>query len=373
VKCNGTYGLLVQTRHGQFRFQNQKFFDQEHGSHAFLQASADYASAVTRGLEALALSTCLLCASYQKACQMLTEVTGECLLTRQTLCNWVEATAKRLDKSLQEDAKKAQQYPLPPLAATVDVYDPSTPEVIVFEDGILVKAQKPTHEKGTQTKQPKPAQFHQSYFALAPYPEGTYAFVLGTRDGSVSLIRALRDFVATHWQQPEEPLCLVAITDGAKDLRNDLRSAFGARVVVILDWYHLRKKVCELCSMLVSTKEARTELKKQMLGLLFYGKVSEALAVLACLPVRNAFMHTKLVTYLTNHADTIIDYSRRAKVKKTIGSGRMEKGVDQVIGIRQKDKGMSWSKSGSYALGMLTAYHANGDWEQLWNAGTSVI
>lgn len=371
MKCNGTYLLLVQTRHGQFSFRNQKFYDKEQGSRAFLQARADYASAVTRGLEALAISTCLLSASYQKACQMLSEVTGESFLTRQTLCNWVAKTAKRLDKRLREDAKNAKEYPLPPLSAAVDVYDASTPEVIVFEDGILVKAQKPTHEKQGEVRTPKPAQFHQSYFSLAPRRDGSYQFVLGTSDGSVPLSTALRAFIAQHWQVGEDPLPLVAITDGAKDLHNDLFAAFGPRLVTILDWFHLRKKVCELCSMLVSTREARTQLKKQMLALLFHGKVPEALSVLAHLPVRNALMHTKLVSYLTNRAHTIIDYARRAQARKTIGSGRMEKGVDQVIGIRQKDKGMSWSKSGSYALGMLTAYHANGDWDQLWTTDTS--
>ena len=60
-------------------------------------------------------------------------------------------------------------------------------------------------------------------------------------------------------------------------------------------------------------------------------------------------------------------YHRRQQAGKTIGSGRMEKGVDQVVGMRQKDRGMSWSKRGSYALAMLTAYAANGHGDHLWN------
>jgi hypothetical protein len=40
----------------------------------------------------------------------------------------------------------------------------------------------------------------------------------------------------------------------------------------------------------------------------------------------------------------IVDYERRAKAGKIIGSGRMEKAVDQAVGVRQKKKkkGMSW-------------------------------
>jgi hypothetical protein len=367
VKCNGTYALLVQTRHGQFWFPNQKFACPENGSSAFLQATQDCPSAVTQGLEALAVGMCLNARSYEKARQTLVQVTGHALLTRQTLCNWVIKTAQRLDKHLTQEVQEALESPLPPLSCAVDVYDPDAKELVVLEDGILVKAQKPTHEKQSAIKKDKPCQFHQSYFSLVPRPDGQYQFVLGTSDATTPLRRALRAFVCQHWQQTDQALCLVAITDGAKDLRNDLLAAFGTRMVTILDWFHLRKKVCELCSMLVSTKETRTRLKKQLLKLLFHGQVSEALQVLEELPVRNALMHAKLVTYLTKHTEEIIDYARRAQAKKPIGSGRMEKGVDQVIGIRQKDKGMSWSKRGSYALGMLTAYCANGRWEELWD------
>src|SRR5215813_896487 len=35
-----------------------------------------------------------------------------------------------------------------------------------------------------------------------------------------------------------------------------------------------------------------------------------------------------------------------------MGRGRMEKGVDQVIGVRQQHKGMSWNPTGSKALGI---------------------
>jgi len=39
---------------------------------------------------------------------------------------------------------------------------------------------------------------------------------------------------------------------------------------------------------------------------------------------------------------------------------------DQVIGARQKHKGMSWSLTGSKALGILKVVELNQQWEQLW-------
>jgi len=44
----------------------------------------------------------------------------------------------------------------------------------------------------------------------------------------------------------------------------------------------------------------------------------------------------------------------------------MEKGVDQVIGQRQKKKAMSWSAKGSRALAILKVVELNGRWQQLW-------
>ncbi len=63
--------------------------------------------------------------------------------------------------------------------------------------------------------------------------------------------------------------------------------------------------------------------------------------------------------YLEKHATEIIDYERRAAVGKAIGSGRMEKAVEQVIGRRQKDQGMSWTKTGSRALALLQVAELN--------------
>ena len=67
-----------------------------------------------------------------------------------------------------------------------------------------------------------------------------------------------------------------------------------------------------------------------------------------------------LITYVEKHQAEIIDYERRQKAGKPIGSGRMEKAVDQVIGARQKSKDMSWSPMGSKALGILKVVELNG-------------
>jgi hypothetical protein len=51
---------------------------------------------------------------------------------------------------------------------------------------------------------------------------------------------------------------------------------------------------------------------------------------------RNVKKHKEIIEYLLTHKAEIIDYKKRKKVKKTIGSGRAEKGVDLAVAQRQK-------------------------------------
>jgi hypothetical protein len=46
----------------------------------------------------------------------------------------------------------------------------------------------------------------------------------------------------------------------------------------------------------------------------------------------------ELIGYLEKHHSEIINYEGRRKVGKSIGSGRIEKGVDLVVGHRQKKR-----------------------------------
>lgn len=114
-------------------------------------------------------------------------------------------------------------------------------------------------------------------------------------------------------------------------------------------------------------KDERERMQERVLGLLWRGEVwEEALCFLRGVEARRAEALSELMVYLSKHASEIIDYERRAKAGKTIGSGRMEKAVDRTVGMRQKKKGMSWSEAGSHALALLKVVELNGEWEQHW-------
>ena len=100
---------------------------------------------------------------------------------------------------------------------------------------------------------------------------------------------------------------------------------------------------------------------------LWHGRTDAALLYLRRdVQAKNPEPLVALMTYLEKHRAEIIDDGRRQRAGKPMGSGRMEKGVDQVIGVRQKHKGMRWSLTGSKALGILKVVELNQQWEQLW-------
>lgn len=73
---------------------------------------------------------------------------------------------------------------------------------------------------------------------------------------------------------------------------------------------------------------------------------------------------SNLIQIAQEHGKSL-DYRHRQQAEKTIGSGRVKKGVDIVAGRCQKNKGMSGSEKGSRALAILKTVELNGRWQQL--------
>lgn len=158
---------------------------------------------------------------------------------------------------------------------------------------------------------------------------------------------------------------LVIISDGATSIRKRWRQTFGESVVVILDWYHLTKKLRNLMSMIARSKAEKQSHLKVLFAQLWAGQVQATLDYITHRVIpRNRDKWQELLTYLNKHQHEIVHYERRQQAVKPIGSRRVEKAVDQVIGHRQKHKGKSWRTQGSRALGLLKVLELNGKWQQ---------
>ena len=243
------------------------------------------------------------------------------------------------------------------------LYAAEAAEFVVLTDGIGVKAQKPTRQPAHEPKQAKGEKRHDTDVLILPRPNGTEQILCEGLSENWSLVEASRAFLKQEWgREAGAVLPVVALSDGAKKIRADLSALFGEigqGVRIVLDWYHLEKRVYEQLSMAAHSREEREAWQQQTLAFLWRGEVKAAQEFLASLCVRNRRAHQDLLGYLEKHANEIIDYERRQGVGKPIGSGRMEKCVDQVVGHRQKGKGMSWTKNGSRALALLKVAELN--------------
>ena len=273
------------------------------------------------------------------------------------LWRFVQKQAAPEEAAIAPEIESAASWPSPIVEAVADVYAAEGGEFVVLTDGIGVKAQKPTRQKAGQPKSPKREKRHDTDVMLLPRRDGTPVWLCEGVSEKWSLVEAARSFLCREWSG--QRLSVVAITDGARCIRDDLSALFGEGVRVVLDWYHLAKRVYQDLSLSAHGRAQREAWQREVWGHLWRGQVEEALAFLCGVSARKAEALADLVGYLHKHQEEIIDYQRRQQAGKPIGSGPAEKAVDPVVGMRQKDRGMSWTKAGSRALALLKVAELN--------------
>jgi succinate dehydrogenase flavin-adding protein (antitoxin of CptAB toxin-antitoxin module) len=115
--------------------------------------------------------------------------------------------------------------------------------------------------------------------------------------------------IIKEYGEAKEPLKIVAITDGARDIRTRLLAIFGILVTIILDWYHLCKKVRELMSMIARNKEEKMTHMRELFYYLWRGMADKAIEYLKKeVTARNKQKLTELITYLEKHKTEIMGW-----------------------------------------------------------------
>jgi hypothetical protein len=373
--------VTLKTIHGRFNFGLQKYqIDGEHQSYFALSGQMHQGYVSVRLQEVAAYYSNRM--SYEEVARLIQRMSGDRLLSDQSIYQIVNRKAQQVSQTIQQDLEAIegiQDKTLISIQPDINLYDKASPEILLFEDGIGVKAQSEQRQS--------PAEAHHSssleraasasgatvstdiiLLQTAPQKfEYLSAPITEVGEALVPLELMVRAKLKQVYGQREDPLPIVVISDGARSIRNRLSRLFAEPVSVILDWYHLCHKVRQLMAMIAANKHEKQEHLKMLLSDLWQGQVEQALTYLkAQVTVRNADKFQELCGYLEKHQAEIINYEQRRSIGKPIGSGRMEKAVDQVIGKRQKRKGMSWRPQGSRALALLKVLELNGKWQQAW-------
>jgi len=381
LRCNGINEVWVKTVHGQFRFELQKYLNGQERTNYW---------ELTQQLESGYISPRLqeLCGyysnrmSYEEVALLVERVSGSRLLSDQKISQIVSNKALQLSQEMYKETTEILDkidIELIKVNPKVDIYNTESSEILLFDDGIQVKGQKshrepkakPKGKFGSKSADKSPTQRVITDIAMLQKANQKFEYITApiTRHGQdlLSLADMVKARTLAEYGSQTAPLDLVAITDGAKVIRQRLVTVFGTGVVVILDWYHLCKKLRGLMSMIAINKVEKSRHLKFLFSHLWQGKTAIALEYLRHhVVVKNQDKWQELIGYLSKHQSEIIDYNRRSRAGKTIGSGQVEKGVDLTVGSRQKHRGMSWSTKGSKALCLLNVAELNGRWQQLW-------
>jgi len=326
--------------------------------------------------------------SYEDTEELIRKLAGSQQISDQKIHQLVVDKALEVSQALTAETLLILSHPtkkLPAINGKVDIYEATETEILLLDEAIQVKGQKETRERRrSDVNQPVEVIPQDCEAAPERVRVSTDVIVLEKQKGGfeyltevidnqekapLPLAAIVKSKVIQEYGDEPKPLNIVAITDGAKAIRGRLLAIFGMPVVIILDWFHLGKKVRELMSMIAPTKAEKVTYLKFIFYHLWHGKTEAVLDYLKTMvKTKNPEKLAELIGYIEKHKAEIIDYKRRQQAGKVIGSGRIEKGCDQVIGHRQKKKGMSWSEVGSKSLGILKVAELNNKWRELWFA-----
>ena len=164
---------------------------------------------------------------------------------------------------------------------------------------------------------------------------------------------------------------LYFFSDGASNIRKNIETFFKdlCPYKLMLDWYHLEKRMNELCSMaLKGSKEIRHDMRYALDCKLWAGNFDEAMSYLKGIDpkfVKNDRRLEEAIEYLERKKPYAACYALRRNLRYRNSSNPAEKANDIIVARRQKHNGMSWSYEGSGALAAITALMQNNKTE-LW-------
>ena len=257
-------------------------------------------------------------------------------------------------------------------------YDPSDyemPGVNISSDEVGVKRQTESRPQEEGKMQPKRVENTVVHVEIAnesgnPKVASSSSYILN----SLSVYGAFRLLLGFLCMNGLLGRTLVFFADGAKNLNAAIAAMFGfANIKIILDWYHLRKKMEETLSLICNNRFYRNEMLQKIMPELWRGNVDEAVAMLKAIDmgmVKDKGKLDYLIGYLRRVRATIPNYMLRTALGLRNSSNRGEKANDLIVANRQKHNGMSWSDTGSTSLASVAALLHNNEVENWVERGT---
>lgn len=228
--------------------------------------------------------------------------------------------------------------------------------VYISIDDVGVKHQKDTRKDGGS----KEGKYVENTVIHVESKEGKYTI---TDVGMKNAFTLLVAFLVSN--NLLENRLLYFFSDGAKNIKANIEEYFKPLCPyrLMLDWYHLEKRVTELLSMaLKGSKEERHNIRYTLDRKLWAGNFDDAISYLQNIEkkhIKNQLRLDDAIDYLERKKENAACYALRKELGYRNSSNPAEKENDLVVANRQKHNGMSWSYAGSGALASITAMAQN--------------
>jgi hypothetical protein len=166
---------------------------------------------------------------------------------------------------------------------------------------------------------------------------------------------------------------VVCLADGAQNcwsIANSIKNECS-EMLYILDWFHIGMKFKNNIS---AVAEENTELYDKVKWHLWHGNADKSIVELEKLwkqtcDDKSKDKLKKLLRYIKNNKDHIVNYERRMNNNLPYTSNVAESTVNNLINVRQKNKQrMTWSRDGSHNVLQIRSSIYSHTWDKDWSA-----
>jgi hypothetical protein len=156
---------------------------------------------------------------------------------------------------------------------------------------------------------------------------------------------------------------LIFVCDGAAWIWKLVEQYFP-QAVQIVDWYHACQYLYPVAEALFETTEQQADWVAEMKALLWEGEVEAVIQACQDKLAKAGTPAQRLITYYTHNQERM-RYANFRQTNYLIGSGTVESGCKQVVSLRLKRSGATWSLAGASATAKARAAWLTGSWDSL--------
>lgn len=156
---------------------------------------------------------------------------------------------------------------------------------------------------------------------------------------------------------------LVFVCDGAAWIWKLVEQYFP-QAVQIVDWYHACQYLYPVAEALFDLPEQHAQWVAEMKAFLWEGEVDIVIQACQELLTKAGAPAQRLITYFSNNQERM-RYAAFRQADYLIGSGTVESACKQVVSLRLKRSGATWSLTGAAAVAKARTAWLSGSWDTL--------